>query len=83
MMGSEKGDELRQRETGLSEHRAERVGRKCPMHRHNDRPAVASELHMAARWLTCTNPALARAAMTSAPPTTGSPGLTPGVRRWR
>ena len=47
MMASEKANELGRRETGLPEHRAARAGRKLSIHRHDDRPAVASELHMA------------------------------------
>lgn len=48
MRASEKGEELRWRETGLSEHRAEGAGRKLPMHRHDDRSIAASELDVAA-----------------------------------
>ena len=48
MRASEKGSELRRRETGLSEHLAEGAGRKLPMHRHDDRSIATSELDMAA-----------------------------------
>ncbi len=75
---SEKGNELRWRETGLSEHRAEGAGRELPMHLGT--MTVRSwprSLTWLPRWLTCTKPTLDNAAMTSAPPTTGSAGLTP------
>ncbi len=48
MRASEKGDELRRRETGLSEHRTEGASRKLPMHRHDDRSIPAAGLDVAA-----------------------------------
>ena len=83
MMASEKGDELRRRETGPSEHRAERAGRKLPMHRHDDRPAIAPELHVATALAHLYATALGQSSDDLGTRTTGSAGLTPRVRLWR